>query len=197
MKKIVFIVLLVIAAAASVFITITIDPSAAKAKDNVMKFHKNSEVVFAIDGHYTDDLLPKVQDEAYKAKLQKGIDAIKKIINTEIDSEKGSNLVSDVSSAKIADLEKKAVAAGIGIAKIIAIADKVEKEMPESIKSSYDKTKLAKLKAVYALIASGGSKGGTTKVLIIALIAIVAGIGFIFIERAARKSGEIKSSQVA
>ena len=86
----------------------------------------------------------------------------------------------------------------LGIDKILAIIDDFEKNMPAEVKEAYDSAPVAKLKAVFnetPVEGVGGKKA--LRVLLILLVAAVGGTLFVLVERKARKSGEIKPSQVA
>ncbi len=158
------------------------------------------------------DLSKKLTD--YKEKLKVDIDKLSKIVTEKIDPEEKSNLIQEIEKATPDELKTKTQNALKGIAEMLPILKKIESEVPAELKEAFNsvvmeeveidgktvnQSKFLKLKNLFDhtnkyTSSIGGKKA--FKVILIILVALIAGIIFILMERKARASGEIKASEV-
>ena len=191
-RKLMLIIIGALAITASLIIAIAIDPSSAQRTTKLVQFQRNNEHVY-IDGYFKDDLLPKITNEDYKVKLEENITKMSAIVNV-IDK----NLITDIQSASATVLEEKTMKALAEIKKLLVIVNQVEKNMPEDVKSVYNGEAAKKLRNLYNIVPTGGAGSKSmVRFLLIFLLAIISGVVFIMIESKARKTGEIKSSEIA
>jgi hypothetical protein len=193
-KKLLIILFVIAGVLASLYITFKVDPVTARYEVSLKEFHQNSVAVY-IDTYFKKEFIPKLEEGPYKEKVTKLTGEILEIINKEVDP----NLIySGVDKVPQDELEAKTEKAMAGIEKMLTLVDQIEKDMPAEAKQAYNPKTVNDLRALYESVPSGNiGTVMTLRFLILFLIIVAAGATFIFIERKARETGEIKSTEVA
>lgn len=166
------------------------------SSESAIKQEKNKAKIAEMEkGIQPDkDLLQKMT--AFEQELKDKTQQMTAIIDAEI----MSKLVQDVQKTSEDELKKKTIEILPGMKKIIDLGAELDKNILPEFKEIYSNEKQVALTALYNDTQSiVGNKLFILKLIrfiLIGLLVITSGFTFIFIERKARKTGEIKASEV-
>lgn len=158
-------------------------------------------------------LIQKLND--YKSALSADVETLAEIITTQVDPQENSNIILDLQKVGEAELVEKTKKAIAGIGNLLPIMEKIKKDVPEELKETFtsviitekevdgETKKIDKFERlvdqynnVSPIFAGMGAKK-LLRLLLIFIIALAGGVTFVLIERKARATGEIKSTEVA
>ncbi len=151
-KKLLLIIFGAVAFVASIFISATVDPAAAKFKNTMVKFHNASDMIY-VDGDLKEAFIPKIdakieelgdgsKAEELKKVKEKTELAIEKLteILSRIDPEdetKSIFIKEGVDKADVSTLIEKTKQGLKGFKEIIAVLSNLEKSVPADFKADF------------------------------------------------------------